>query len=104
MFIKKVLAQDAVLPNYTGTNFKFANSSLGSIISAVLPYVYVAAGLSLLVLLIFGGFTIMTSSGEPGKIKQGSGMISSALIGFFIVFVSYLLVQLAELMLGVKIL
>lgn len=105
MLIKPIFAQDAVLPSYTqGSGFKFVGKNIGDIISATLPFIYVIAGLSLLILLVLGGFSIMTSSGDQGKVKQGYGMISSALIGFFIVFVSYFLVQLAELMLSIKIL
>lgn len=76
---------------------------LGSVVSAALPYVYVLAGLSMLIMLIFGGVTLMTAAGDPGKTKAGYGKISAGLIGFVIIFVSYFVVQIVEVMLGVKI-
>jgi phosphate starvation-inducible membrane PsiE len=76
---------------------------LGSVVSKALPYVYVLAGLSMLVVLIMGGITLMTAAGNPGKSKQGYGMIQAGLVGFFIIFIAYFVVQLAEVILGVKI-
>ncbi len=80
---------------------KFPN--IGSVVSAALPYVYVIAGLSMLMMLIFGGVSLMTSAGDPGKTKAGYGKITAGLIGFMIIFVSYFVVQIVEVMLGVKI-
>ena len=77
---------------------------VGSIISKLLPYVYVLAGLSLLVMLILGGVGLMTAAGDPAKIKASYGKISGALIGFLIIFVSYFVLQLLETILGVSIL
>lgn len=91
------------LPNYEGTGFKFSNSSIGDIFSDLLPYIYVIAGLILLVILITGGIGLMTAAGNPDKIKAGYGKIKNALIGFLIVFVSYFVGQLVGIMLGIKI-
>lgn len=78
--------------------------TLGEIISKLLPYIYVFAGISLLVMLIAGGLSLMTAAGDEGKVKAGYGKITGALIGFLIVFLSYLIAQLVEVILGVKIL
>ena len=100
----KALAQDVTLPGYAGTGFKFSGKSIGDIVSALLPYIYVLAGLGLLVMLIAGGIGLMTGGGDPGKIKVGYGKIVNAVIGFLIVFISYFVVQLVEVILGVNIL
>ncbi len=95
------------LPGYAGTGFAVngsADPTLGDIITAALPYVYVFAGLSLLVMLIFGGITLMTSAGSPDKAKAGYGRITAALIGFLIIFISYFIVQIVQKMFGVNIL
>ena len=76
--------------------------NVGSIISKLLPFIYVAAGLFLLVTLITGGITLMTASGDAGKMKEGYGKITAGLIGFIIIFVSYFVAQIAEVALGVK--
>ena len=40
-------------------------TNIGSVITKALPYVLVIAGLSLLVMLISGGITLMTAAGAP---------------------------------------
>jgi len=99
-----IYALEAKLPNYGNTGFKFANNSLGEIISQLLPYIYGFAGLALFVMLIVGGITLMTAAGDPGKSKDGYGKITAGLIGFLIIFVSYFVTQIIEVVLGVKIL
>ena len=74
----------------------------GTVISTLLPYIYVAAGLLLLVTLIMGGITLMTAAGDQGKMKQGYGQITAGLIGFVIIFVSYFVAQIIQVALGVK--
>ena len=90
------------LPTYAGTGFKFENATLGEIIGQLLPYVYVVAGLVLLLMLIAGGIGLMTSAGNPDKSKAAFGRISGALIGFVIIFISYFVAKIVEVVLGVK--
>lgn len=86
-------------PNGFNTNFK----DLGSIITQLLPYILVIAGLVLFILLIIGGFGFLTSGGSPDKMKAAQGKITSAIIGFVIIFISYWLVRILEIMLGIQI-
>jgi hypothetical protein len=86
-------------------NNKFTN--IGSFFSGetnILPYVFVFAGLTLFIFLIIGGFGILTSAGSPDKMKAAQGKITSAIIGFVIIFISYWLVRILEIMLGISIL
>jgi hypothetical protein len=92
------------IPSYGTTGFKFANSNLGEIISQLLPYIIGFAGLALFIMLIWGGITLMTAAGDPAKSKAGYGKISAGLIGFLIIFVSYFVTQIVEVVLGIKIL
>lgn len=107
--VKPVFAEDAIIPTYEKTDFKYqdtifgAQYTLGSILSDLLPYIYVIAGLLLLVLLIAGGFSLMTSAGNPDKMKAGYGKITSALTGFFIIFVSYIVALLVQTIFGIDI-
>lgn len=78
--------------------------TLGKMVGTVLGYIYVLGGLALLVSLLLGGITLMTAGSDQAKVKEGYGRISRALIGFLIIFVSYFLAQLVEVVLGVKIL
>ncbi len=86
-------------------NFKFGNnSSLGDIISSLLPYILVIAGLTLFIFLIIGGFGLLTSAGNPEKMKAAQGKITSAVIGFVIIFISYWLIRILEIVFGISIL
>lgn len=74
------------------------------IISDLLPTAFVFAGIILLFMMVFGGFTIFVSVGNPEKIKKGTGMITNALIGFLIIFTAYWIIQIIEFSLGVSLL
>lgn len=80
-----------------------SNITIGDIISNLLPYIFVLAGLTLFVLLILGGFGLLTSGGSPDKVKAAQGKITSAVIGFVIIFISYWLVKILEIVLGIQI-
>jgi len=101
----KVFAQDTVTIPDSKTvmsNFKFSN--LGDIASGALKYALVIAGLAMFAMLISGGFTLLTSVGNPDKIKQGTNKITFAIAGFLIVFASYWIIQIVELIFGFQIL
>lgn len=72
----------------------------GDIINAILPYVFAFAGIGLLVFLMIGGLQMMTAKGDPKAIEGAQAKITSALIGFLIIIVSYVLVQLLTKVLG----
>jgi heme/copper-type cytochrome/quinol oxidase subunit 4 len=75
--------------------------TIGGFISAVLPNVFIIAGVILLLLLLFGGF--MTSD-NPEAQDKGKQAITSALIGFVIIFASYWIIQIIQVLTGVNIL
>jgi len=81
----------------------FTGMTPAAIIKLSLPYFFVIAGLVLFVMIVFGGFTIFTSTGNPEKIKQGQAMIVNAVIGFVIMFAAYWIIQILEMTLGFKI-
>jgi hypothetical protein len=87
-------------------DFKFGGpkATIGDIISELLPYVFVLAGLGLFVYLIIGGFQLLTSGGNPEKVKVAQGKITSAVIGFVIIFIAYWLVRILEIVLGISVL
>jgi len=84
-------------------NFKFADATLGKVISALLPYIFAISGLILFVLLIIGGFELLTSGGNPETVKKAQGRITSALVGFLIIFLAYWLTQILEVIFGIQI-
>ena len=82
-----------------------AYSSIGSLISAILPNIYVAAGIILFFLIVFGGISYVRSAGSQDEegIKRGQKAITSALVGFLIIFLSYWIIQIVEIVTGIQI-
>lgn len=81
-------------------------TDVGSIISVVIQGAMGLAGIILLLLLLGGGIAIISAAGksDPEQMAKGKKAISSALIGFIIVFAAYWIVQLIELWTGINIL
>lgn len=80
-------------------------SSIGELITAILPNIYVAASLILFFLLIGGGLMFMISAGRenPEGAATGKKAITAALIGFILIFASYWLIQIIEVVTGIQI-
>ena len=91
------------LPDYPG-NFKFgAGSSLGEVFSSFLNYAIVLAGMALFAFLILGGFDLLTSGGSQEGIQKGTNKIVYALVGFIIILGTYFILQIVELLFGIKV-
>ena len=82
--------------------FRFAGGTIGDVITRAVPYIFAAAGIMLLLYLISGGFSYMTSAGDPKAIQAAKGKITNALVGFLIIFISYWIVQLISVVLGLQ--
>lgn len=79
---------------------KFVGGTIGDIVSALIPYIFATAGILLLLYLIYGGYQFMFSRGDPKAVQQAKGVMTTALIGFVIVFVAFWLVQIIGRLLG----
>lgn len=80
--------------------FGVGTTTIGTIISAIIPWIFTIAGMLLLVYLIFGGFQLMTSGGDPKGAGAAKSHITNALVGFIIIFIAYWVVQLFGQVLG----
>jgi hypothetical protein len=82
-----------------------AYGSLGSFISALLPSVFVISGIILFVLIIFGGLTMIISSGsgDAKKTEQGQQALTSALIGMVVIFCAWWIIKIIEYLTGITI-
>jgi len=99
----KVFAQNSVtIPDPTIINLRFSN--LGEILSEALKYAIIFAGLAMFGFLIAGGFQLLTSGGDQNKIKAGTSKITLAIVGFLVVFSSYWIIQIAEIVFSIPIL
>ena len=75
---------------------------IGSLVTLFLNVAFVLAGLILLFFFILGGIGMIGSAGQndPQKAEQSKKTITSAVIGFVIVFASYWIVKLIGQLIG----
>lgn len=103
--MEKVAAQSLNIGSYTvegPAGFAFAGGKVGDIVQAALPYVFAFAGFGVLLMIVAAGFTMLTSAGDAKKLEAGKGRLTNALIGFFLIFASYWIVELLQLIFGWK--
>ncbi len=79
-------------------------STPGGIISEILAYSFPIAGVILFVMLIMAGFKMLTGASNSSSMEEGKKMISTAVIGFIILFAAYWIAQLIEIIFGIRIL
>lgn len=79
-------------------------SSLGDVINNLLPNIYIAAGLIIFIMIVAGGFIMIANAGNKDKQQDGKKIISGALTGFLIVFASYWIIQIIQILTGIPIL
>lgn len=84
------------------SSFQYNPGDIGQLVSRLFAFVLTFAGIFLLVYLIFGGFRLMTASGDPKKMQEGQHIVTNALIGFVIVFISFWLVEITSSLLGLQ--
>lgn len=74
--------------------------SLGKIITKTLGFIMPMAGIVLLFVLISGGYDYMMSQGNADKIKSAQGKITSGIIGFILLIVSFLITRIIAVIFG----
>ncbi len=84
---------DAV-QNLAGIPLQFTIPNIGKLISILLPYIFGAAGIALLVYLVIGGLQMMLSRGDPKAMQSAQAKITNALIGFVIIIFAFFIVQI----------
>lgn len=106
--LKEVLAVDIgnafKLTEEVGIGERFG--TLGGFISVLLPNVYVLAGILLFLLLIAGGYGIIAGagSGNSDQVGKGQKAVTAAVIGFILIFASWWIIQIIEIVTGMEIL
>ena len=104
----KLLAQVDIkdLPLGDGKVISDKYQDVSSLITIFIKNAFTLAGIILVILLIFGGFNFIIAAGndDPKKTQQAASTIKAALIGFTIVFLSYVIVQAIETFTGLEIL
>jgi hypothetical protein len=90
--------------NPSGTPSLTSLTGVSGIVTLFLNTAFVLAGLILLFFFVLGGIGMIGSAGadDPKKAEEAKKTITSALIGFVIVFVSYWIVKLIGNLLGIS--
>lgn len=78
--------------------------SFSTLLNNLLPNLYLLSGLVIFFLIFFGGFTLIANAGNVEKQQEGKQIITGALIGFLVVVLSYLIIQIIQVVTGVPIL
>ena len=109
--MEKILAQELHVgtsfiikgPQEFSPDFKYIDAKIGTIVQDALPYVFAFAGFGVLLMIVAAGFIMLTSAGDAKKLEAGKGRLTNALIGFFIIFAAYWLVELLQFIFGWKV-
>ena len=78
--------------------------TLGDLVTLVVNLSLIISGVFFLFLFVMGGFKIISSagSGDAKSTASGKQAVTSALIGFTIIFVSYWIIRIIEVITGVN--
>lgn len=75
----------------------------GDFISKLLPQLFIIAGLILFGAIIWSGFNMALSGGDPKKLESAKGCLVNAFIGFVVIICAYWIIQIVEYILGITI-
>ncbi|MBP9820107.1 hypothetical protein KBC79_05230 [Candidatus Woesebacteria bacterium] len=84
--------------------YKADLSTPGGIVSRLLEFAFPLAGLILFAMLVWGGFEIILGAANKKSVDSGKQRITSAIIGFLLLFSSYWITQIIEVIFGIMIL
>lgn len=79
---------------------------IADLISIILSNAVAIAGIIVFILFLLGGFSIIMGAGQdnPERTAKGKQAVTAAIIGFIIIFAAYWIIQIIELVTGIRIL
>ena len=80
-------------------------TSIGSLLSKIIPNAIVFAGVFFFLLIIYGGFQLIVYGGQnnsPQRVAQSKSMVTYGFIGFLLVVSAYFILQLIGAVTGVN--
>lgn len=78
--------------------------SPAGIINRLLLYLYPITGLILFLMLVWGGFEVVINAHNSKAMEKGRQRITMAIVGFFLFFSSFWIIQIVEYIFGLAIL
>lgn len=97
----KVYAAEFNIPS-SPVDSKFPE--IAHVFTGLWAYIIPLAGIIMLVMIIFGGFEMMVSGGNPDKVASGRSRVVMGIVGFLVVFLSWFIIRAVELVFGIRIL
>lgn len=94
-------------PSYAldiGSVYPLTKFSLGQYVTSLLAASIAGAGVIALLLFIGGGVTIIAGAGNPQRQERGKSAITAGVIGLVLVITAYWIVQIVEVLTGLKLL
>jgi hypothetical protein len=79
-------------------------STPGGVISRVLEFAFPLAGMILFVMIVVGGLQILTGAAGQKSLEEGRKKVTTAIVGFLLLFASYWVAQILERIFSIKIL
>lgn len=98
--MKHLLAQSVTINGQTFQGPLSGIEKLSDVVNVILPFIYGLAGILLFLFLVWGGYDYLLSGGNAEKVKAGQAKITSALIGFVLLALSYLAVRVISYIFG----
>lgn len=76
--------------------------SIGNLVSNFVQAAIVISGVIMLFLFIFGGISMIAGAGQsnPESVARGKKALTAALIGFILIFTSFWIVRIIEIITG----
>jgi hypothetical protein len=74
----------------------------GGVLSRVLQFAIPLAGLILFVMIVWGGFEMLSGAANAKSKDAGRQRVTAALVGFLLLFSSYWIAQLMQAVFGIK--
>lgn len=96
LFVSNTLAQPKQVPN------PIEPGTLSDVINRVSGFVQPILVLTLVIIIFVAGFTRLTSAGDAEKEQKSVKILTSAVIGFFIVVLAPLIIRIVGSILGIK--
>lgn len=84
-----VLAVQSSCPGGSGLCDPFRNRNIFQILQSIIGYLIEIGAPILAVMVIYGGFLILTAGDSPEKVKSGKDVILWAVVGYMIVLSSW---------------
>lgn len=79
-----------------------STTTIGDVVSAVVPFILSISGVIVFVMLIYGGILYLTSAGDPKNVEKATKTITYSLIGLIVIVASYSIMRFIQTVFGLE--